>query len=583
MAVWGLDLIPQTVEDAINTTRRLPPRIHRTDGTGAQYTRRSGKKFNATILSTPPTRLISADVDVDALHNFTTNLITADAIISDFSTSKPTVTTKRAKHITHKKNVTGKATPKPKTWNRGNNTKYITKSERDLLPKSNMQVLQFYAQPLNPIELKAQPLPTFTGGGAGNAVLVKPGVNPMTALSHSQMYMPPTSFANSMPPINTVSYKTIPEEFVNSGGEGLPKALAFKPISYNPVGAERPVLSPLPILEPISVYKRKPIVPIQPQKFVATIRPVTSSVPMLPPVSVTRVYKYTEDGGPAFKLPFLDNEDAIDENLPVLSAALDDRLNDRVASISIRNYMTPPKLSQPIVYGAGVHATATLPDAYRNEFQVLNKFNENLRSPQAAYRPAEKPRSYDDDDEDMENDKENYSEEEVKKALKYIQRLKKSKPAPNRGRVTFESTEQHIRNIKRKPKGQHKKTKLEEEFDDDDLEPEQISSDSGKKKRKKDNNDPFHISELDDDDEIEDTTFQVKSFSEEPDRNQEESRTKAVKADAEVKPRSLELDDVPKVNEEVCVAMGTLDPLLGKGACVEIDLRGQYDSDRTCN
>lgn len=562
MAVWGLHLLPYTIEDTINTTRRLPPRINRNDGTGVRYTHRtSGRRFNSTILNSTSTTTMPVLIDVYGPEN---NASSTTPLNSYSATSKPSTYRQRG-NSTHsrqakivkqtpakRKSGTDTVTRKPKNRIRGNNTKYITQSEKDLLPKSNMQVLQFYAQPLQSIELKAQPIPTYSNGGSNGVlrelpVMIKPPAHSLTALSHSQVYMAPSSFTNAMSPMNHMSYKTIPEEFT-SNADSIPKTLAFKPINYNVnVGLERPALNPLPILEPLNVYKQNPrtktlpVMPVQPQKFVATIRPVASSLPAIPPVSVTRVYKYTDDSAPAFNLPFLDGEDPIEENLPILSAALDDRLNDRVASLSIRNYMTPPKVSQPIIYGAGVHPTAAYPNAYRNEFQILNKFNKNLRT-QVGF-PAQNPDTFETED-DVEGERENYSEEEVKKALKYIQRLKKDKP----GRAAFRNSEQHYRKNKGKRRGKNKKDALEEDVLDDDIEPEQ----SSKKKHRKGKYDPFKISDDDDEDEIEDTPFQVKSFVDDADRNQEESQTKSVKAEAEGKPRSLELREVPKVNQEVC-------------------------------
>lgn len=538
MAVLSLDLVTHSAQDTITTTQRQPVRI----GYGYYNNKTNSKRFNMTVFNTLPTTTIPQSTTV---NQTTTTPTPPTARVSRMALAKNA--TRAPKYKKPKKTLVIKRrkTPKDKDHEPAHANKHTTKWKKDLTAKSNMHVLQFYAQPLNTFDLNVQPLNNYnTYDPFSNA-------NQLT-VPQPEVYMAPQNYITPLPTVSPLAYKTIPEDYQNSA-EFIPKPVAFKPVNYNwnpatdrpikPIPMLQPIsysnvnwspvsdhpLKPIPMLDPFNLYKRTPKYrpkPIQPQKFIATVKPVTS---VAPPITVTHVYKYTE--GTGIKLPFVSNDDSFDENLPILTAALDGHLNDRVESTGVKNYMTPPKMNQPLYYSL---PTVTLPpqgSGYQNEFQLINKFNDDLRA-QTYYSPRQP--SYVDKDENETQEEKNYSDEDVKKALEYIQHLKRTKSKSSRGEKKFNAGEEE------RPRSRKRKEKNREE--DEDTQDDELELDETKKKRKRKNKE-FTI---DDDDD-----FQVKPFSDE-DKNQEESRRKVIKAKKDTGLPSQESQIVPSVHEEVC-------------------------------
>lgn len=524
MVVLSLDFLSYSIQDTVNTTHREPVRV----GHGYSSNKIKSKRFNMTMLKTLPTTTTPFST-----INRTTSLpikLSTTPISHSLHTSNNTTriqkNKKLKKNLTHKNNV---------FKNKLYSNKNATTSKKDLVAKSNMHVLQFYAQPLNTLGVNVQPVNSYDTYNQFSSS------NPLTE-NQSPPHAVPQNYITPIPTFDSIPYKTISDDY-HSSVEIIPKQVALKPINYNwnqvtdrsvklisplePISYSnfnwnpinnRP-LKPIPMLDPFNLYKRnhryRPKV-LQPQKFIATVRPVTS---VAPPITVTHVYKYTE--GTGLKLPFVNNEEYLDDSVPILSAAIKDHLlKDRVANTRIKNYMTPPKINQPLYYNMPT-ATALPVSGYQNEFELINKFNNDLR----AQMHNNLQQSSDGSEEVESQEKKNYNEEDLKKALEYIKNLKRSKSKSNRGKKKFKSDKEE------RSRGRKRKEKLEEDEDD--------GIEIPKKKRK------TIIREFDD------QNFDEKLFSDE-DKTQEESRRNIIKAKKDSGPPALESQIVPSVNEEVC-------------------------------
>lgn len=345
-------------------------------------------------------------------------------------------------------------------------------------PKSDMQVMQFYAQPVPTFDVSYHP-PIYEN--------YNPMVNGILNMNDQPL------FTNTPVP----SVEPIP--FVK------PDQL-FQPMANNWNLPNNERLQKIPIYDPFNVLKRKPVrirrpVQVPVTKFLPAARPITAMTTS-PPITVTHIYKYEETNS-GLKIPF-QNDDFV-ENFPALSVALNGHRGDRASEMArLRGYMTPPKMNQPIYYNMPVVELPTLSPPLQGEYDILHKFNEAIKTQNNS--PKDEP-SEDEDSKETQEEK-NFSDDDVKQALAYIQHLKKNRPSKiNRGAKKFNTEKSEGRRSK---KGKHDASDESLEEDDDPV-------DGGKKRSKK----PKDFSIEDDD------NFKIKSFEE---LDEEESHKKTVKS-----------------------------------------------------
>ncbi len=497
MAVLSVNLVPYSIQEARNTTR------HQTTTVGPTQNAKPDVTISRTVITTK-------------VPHFHTNTTVANDRSTHTPDSRRRKVVKRKRIPKHRDNVPAQSTSH-------------TMTSQNLVPESDMQVLQFYAQPLNSFDLNVQPMNTFdyepiTGSNAFSTMNQQ-----SLFVSNPNSYLGPVS---TLPSVSPLPYKTLPQEDYLLSSDFLPKPITYKPTTYNWNLPSEQALKPIPVYDPFNVYKthaRKPkyhTLPVQEQKFLTTVRPVTPSVSMLPPVTVTHVYKYTNE--PELKLPFLHQEDSIDDSLPILSAALEDHFNDRIANVGVKKYLAPPAFTQPVIYNI---PTVTIPTGtgnpdFQHEFQLINKFNEDLRSHQ--HETADPEDATDDKDETQEE--KNYTDEDVKKALLYIQSLKRNKS--NRGPKKYNGEDEN-------GLGGKKGKKLPPADEED----EEVESNTRiKKRRRKKPREEFVFEE-------EEEEYQ-KGFSGE-DRSPEEGQKNYIQAERkDSNLRSQETQIVPNTNEE---------------------------------
>lgn len=381
-------------------------------------------------------------------------------------------------------------------------------------PKSDMQVMQFYAQPVPTIDVSYH-APIYEN------------YNPLMNGVLNMNEQPLMTNVGVMPTVEPMHFKQLSEY------EHL------QPLTNWNVQNDRRV----PILDPFNVLKRKPQplrLPAKPAPKFAPLRAIPLTT--LPPITVTHIYKYEEPNS-GLRMPFED--DPLVENFPALSVALNEHLN--TADVAhLKGYMTPPKLNQPVYYNMPLVQLPTIAPPFHNEFDILHKFNEAIKT-QNVQRPQ--PAEYE-DSEEAQQDEKNYSDDDVKKALQYIKHLKKGKSSKSsRGSKKFTSEKSERK--RKKPKKPSSEESLEDEDDDKkrSKKPESFSEEE----------DNFKIKSLEELDEEEstkkvvksknkiadkaiktDNTFSIKSFEE---LNPQESNKKPVKAKNKIADNAIKIDD----------------------------------------
>lgn len=502
MAVLSLNLAPYSIQDVRSTSR---PYISNSTSTD-KVKRVAPASQNQTLLTLP----------------------------TSFATSTSNFTMLPSQKKVKKKRVIKRKRNSKSADNASAHSRlYEVKTPKDLQTKSDMQILQYYAQPLNTIDLNVQPVSTYDYDSL-------PGTNAFSSMNQNSLFVTNSNYMTAIPTLPPtgaplhIPYKTLPQtEFGHP--ELAPKPFSFKQINYN-WNPEAHHFKPMPILDPFNLYKRpRPMKyrrpPVHAQKIIATAKPVTSSVSMLPPASVTHVYKYTDDNG--LKIPFLQPDDSMDDSIPILSAALNDHLHERITNVGMKNYLTPPKIGQPFLYNMPHIPLSPL----NNELQLLNKYNAELQT--QIHQSAEK---HPDSDEVNETQEEkNYTDDDVKKALEYIQNLKKDKGKQSRGSKKYRNGGDESAETKssRKTKKHQENTEYEDEDEEED------DGKRGKRRRRKKPR-KEHIFEEDED-------FQLEPFADD-EKTQEESQKNIVKAERQDHSdhvRSQESQIVPSVDDEV--------------------------------
>lgn len=507
MAVLSLNLAPYSIQDVQSTSR--PPI---SNSTSTDKVKRITPQFQNQTSLTPPTSYATST------SNFT--------ILPSQKKAKKKRVVKRKRKSKSADNASA------------HSRLYEVKAPQDLQTKSDMQILQYYAQPLNTIDLNVPPVSTYDYDSL-------PGSNAFSSMNQNSLFVTNSNYmtaipTNPLPPTVAplhIPYKTLPQnEFGHP--ELAPRPFSLKHINYNwnpPPEAHH--FKPIPILDPFNLYRRpRPVKyrgsPVHAQKIIATAKPVTSSVSMLPPVSVTHVYKYTDNNG--LKIPFLQPDDSLDDSIPILSAALNEHLHERITNVGMKNYLTPPKIGQPFLYNMPLTLSPL-----SNELQLLNKYNAELHS-QIHQSADEHP---DSDEVNETQEEKNYTDDDVKKALEYIQNLKKDKSTHGRGSKKYRNGGDESAESKSSRKTK-KKPKENAEYEDEDE--DESDGKRGTRRRRKKPKNKEHIFEEDDD-------FQLEPFSDD-DKTQEESKKSIVKAgrqDHRDHVRSQESQIVPSVDEEV--------------------------------